>query len=220
MIAICGFIPNGIDRPQPRYTVSKCNCAFKTNTAHWMETKRSFRVFAGLSLKDPKSHLFVNACLRHPDFMMMVRKGADGKIIKVPKDIWAMKTREAPTKAGLQKVSWDSCHQTVHMTDGILYEAQPIIAHFQARIQDCLQVVIFDGGEGEWVDFLRKVRDVWYGVYKVNNVDELVKEISGPYFVSEDLEVMDTWGPGVYPVTPNTEMDLSKAYQNLWLESI
>jgi hypothetical protein len=218
LIILCGFIPNHIEASHPRYSVSKCNCTFRQNTAHWMETKRSMGIYAGLSLKDPKSHLFVNACLRHPDFMLMVRKGADGKVIKAPKEIWASRMREAPTRAGLQKVPWDSCQQTMYLSDTILKEAQPIIPHTKTRIQDCLQVVILDGGEGEWDDFLCKLRDVWYGVYKVNNVEELVREISGPYFLSGDLEIVDTWGPEVYPVIPNIEMDLEKSYTALWTE--
>jgi hypothetical protein len=216
LITLCGFIPNGIERFSSRYTVEKCNCPFDRKTAHWSETKRSFGLYAGLSSKDPKSQMFVNACLRHPDFMVMVRNGANGKIIKAPKRIWALRTREASTRAGLRKVPWDSCQKTIHLMDTILDEAQPVVPRTHERIKDCLQVVILDGGEGEWQDFFCKLRDVWCEVYQVTNAQELLQEITEPYFISSDLEVAESRKVDVYPIIPNIEEDLSKAYKQLW----
>ena len=172
-------------------------------------------VCAGLSLTDPKSQAFVNKCLRHPDFMVLVRKGAKGRIIRSAKKIWARKTRRGLSKAELATIPWDSTKEVVYFRDTILEEAWPIISFVGDKLEDCLQVVIVDHGEGEMEDFVIKLERIWLEVYGVEDRYELLGELGDPLIERGEIELKedtDEFGPMV----PNIEGDLRKSYQRLW----
>ncbi|KII91668.1 hypothetical protein PLICRDRAFT_516928 [Plicaturopsis crispa FD-325 SS-3] len=211
---ICGFIPNDLSPAPPRYSVSKCNCPFRANTAHWQESRENPVLCAGLSLKDPKSQAFVNACLRHPDFQVMTRKGATGRIICSHKTIVASRIRHANTRAGLQKVPWAEADHTIPYLDTLINEARPLRTHGDG-IEDCFQVAIVDDGEGDLSDFGRKLAEVWLQVYGVEDNDDLFTVVAGPFIVSGDLEL----GPprnGQPVIAQNVEPDVGKSYKRLW----
>jgi hypothetical protein len=176
---MAGFVPNSIKTRPPRYSIQKGNCLAYRNVAHWTETQTNPVLAAGLSLTDPRSQIFVNACLRHPDFKVLAQKGDNGQIIRSPPPITASRTREASSRAGLQLVPWDSVRTMSTFQDSILEEARPLIP-FGEAITECFQVVIVDIGEGEMQDFILKLLDVWYKVYEVGSIPELYGAVLDP----------------------------------------
>jgi len=213
-LSLCGFVPNEIDSTCSRYFVDKCNCPFKKNTAHWQEMRTNFVMCVGLSLNDPKSQKFLNACLRHPDFQLLIQKGKDGRVIRSAPSIWATRVRHASTRAGLQKVPWDSVEDVTYFTDSLLQEARPLITSTQ-KIEDCFRVAIIDSGEGDMTDFACKLAEKWYEVYGVEDIGGLINLMANPYVDSGELELIDSTTADWYLV-PNVEVDILKSYRRLW----
>lgn len=169
---------------------------------------------AGLSLNDPRSQKFLNACLRHPDFQLLIRKGKDGRVIRSAQSIWATRIRHANTRAGLQKVSWDTVEDVTYFKDSLLQESRPLITSTQ-KIEDCFQVAIIDSGEGDLKDFVRKLAEKWYEVYGVKDIAGLINLLVNPYVDNGELELLSPSTADWYLV-PNVEVDILKSYRRLW----
>ncbi|KAJ7468940.1 hypothetical protein B0H11DRAFT_1395233 [Mycena galericulata] len=214
VLSLCGFIPNSIDIFPPRSVVSKCNCVYN-GVPHWEETSTSYVLCAGLSLTDPKSQAFVNACLRDPTLMVLVRKGAAGRIIRSVPRIWAERMRHANTRAGLRTAEWDpAC--TVYYQDSVLEEARPKVYDAQV-LEDCFQLVLVDGGEGSMANFVEKVSRIWLEkVYKARDVMELIGDIAMPVVKSGELEFLYRGKRAPAGIVPNLETDVLTAYKRLW----
>ncbi|KDR77160.1 hypothetical protein GALMADRAFT_433037 [Galerina marginata CBS 339.88] len=212
-LALCGFVPNSIDSGGPRYYIEKDNRRTKGNKPLWRESKTNHVICAGLSLTDPKTQVFVNACLRHPNFMVLCRKGADGRPIR-SKPLCGTEYRMADTRAGLKNAKWDPT-SAVLFVDTVLEEARPLI-FADKHLGDCFQIVIVNGGEGEVEDFVERLNQVWYQVYEVDNFTELVALIVQPYADDKELEVDDDEASDAVHIVPNVEPDVSKSYSELW----
>lgn len=215
-LVLCGFIPNAMTSLGPRFTVTKTKCSFQKNAYHWTETQTNQILCAGLSLTDPKSQAFVNKCLKHPDFMVLVRKGANGRIIRSTPKIWADKVREAHSKAELAKISWDSVKRAAYLRDSVLEEAMPIISVAGDRLEDCLQVAIVDHGKGEMADFVLKLEKIWLEVYGAESITDILAEVGEPMLNSGEIEFKANKVSGMFPVVPNVEEDVTKSYKRLW----
>lgn len=213
-LVLCGFIPNDILTLGPRFQVDKCNCSYDHNTAHWSETKLSLVLCAGLSLKDPKAQLFVNACLRHPDLMVLVRKGANGRIVR-SRELWVSKSRHASTRAGLSKVPWEFSQVNVLFRDSLLERSKPLISRVEDPIPDCFQVALVDGGDGDMEEFMDKVVKVWYSVYGVDDLHGLLSILFTPYIDSNELELHKSGGYS--PLVPNLELNVMESLKRLKL---
>ncbi|KAJ3508643.1 hypothetical protein NLJ89_g5641 [Agrocybe chaxingu] len=213
VLSLCGFIPNVIENVVPRYQVEKCNCFFEGNKPHWTETKANNAICVGLSLNDPKTQLFVNACLREPDFMVLCRKGPTGRLIR-SKPLWGTEVRKADTRAGLKKAVWDQ-REAIHFQDSVLDEARPLTAP-DKYLDDCFQVAIVDGGEGDMQATINKLVKVWYRIYEVEDFGGLLLKIGNPYLTSEELEVDEKRNRKGSPLTPNLELDVLASYRRLW----
>ncbi|KAF9045507.1 hypothetical protein BJ165DRAFT_1594537 [Panaeolus papilionaceus] len=213
-LSLCGFIPNNIENFGPRYKVEKCNCFFDRNTPHWTEVKSNNVICAGLSLNDPKTQLFVNACLRHPDFMVLCRKGPSGRIIR-SRPLCGTRVRKATTRAALKNTPWDLT-EDVFFQDTVLEEACPLVSP-DTHLRDCFQIVIVDDGEGEVEDFVEKLVKVWYQIYSVDNFRGLIAAIGNPYLDSGELEIeMDRLALNINPIIPNLEFNIQNSYMRLW----
>lgn len=212
-LSLCGFIPNGIEDFGPRYKVEKCNCFFDHNKPHWTETKTNNVICVGLSLTDPKTQLFVNACLRNPDLMVLCRKGSNGRLIRSRPLCWTQ-VRKADTRAGLKAAPWNS-YETVYFEDSLLEEAQPLVGP-NRQLDDCFQIAIVDGGEGEVEDFVDKLAKLWYQVYEVEDIRGLLVEIGGPLLEDGELEIETRKKKNRLPLIPNMELDVMKSYRRLW----
>ncbi|KAF7366312.1 FAD-binding-3 domain-containing protein [Mycena sanguinolenta] len=213
VLSLCGFIPNSVDTFPPRSVVSKCNCVYN-GVPHWEETAVSYVLCAGLPLTDPQSSVFVNACLRDPSLMVIVRKGAAGCIIKSVERVWAERMRHANTRAGLKTAEWDPA-RAVYYQDSVLEEACPRVYDTKV-LEDCFQVVLVDGGQGTMADFVKKISDIWLDkVYKVADTIQLITEIAIPIVKSGELEI-DYGKRGPALVMANLETDVLKAYKRLW----
>ncbi|KAF7342164.1 FAD-binding-3 domain-containing protein [Mycena venus] len=217
VLSLCGFIPNSIDTFPPRSVVSKCNCVYN-GVPHWEETSVSYVLAAGLSLTDPKAAVFVNACLRDPSLMVIVRKGATGRIIKSAERVWAERMRSANTRAGLRSAKWDP-KRTVYYQDSVLEEACPRVSATTETeaLEECFQLVLVDGGEGSMADFVKKVSDIWLEkVYKVADTTELIWVIAMPIVRSGELEINYRGKRGPAVVVASLETDVLAAYKRLW----
>ncbi|KAJ7224757.1 hypothetical protein C8J57DRAFT_230969 [Mycena rebaudengoi] len=214
ILSLCGFIPNSIDAFPPRSVITKCNCVFN-GVPHWKETGVSYVICAGLSLTDPKSQIFVNACLRDPTLMVLVRKGVDGRIIRSAERIWAERMRNANTRAGLRTAPWD-VSRTVYYQDTVLEEAQPQVYEGEV-LADCFQVVLVDGGDGSMADLVKKISQIWLEkVYKIEDIMTLIGDIAMPFIDSGELEIDRRKKRGPVIIVPNLEMDVHAAYKRLW----
>jgi hypothetical protein len=214
VLGLCGFIPNAIDTFPPRSVISKCNCVYN-GVPHWEETGVSYVLCAGLSLTDPQSAVFVNACFRDPALMVIVRKGADGRIIKSTERVWAERMRQANTRAGLRTAEWDPA-RTVYYQDSVLEEACPRVYNTEV-IEDCFQVVLVDGGTGSMADLIKKVSDIWLEkVYKAADTMELIADIAIPLVKGGELEINSHGKREPAMVMANLETDVLAAYKRLW----
>ncbi|PPQ74870.1 hypothetical protein CVT24_002890 [Panaeolus cyanescens] len=217
-LSLCGFIPNDIVNFAPRSLVEKTNGdRWARDPPVWTETQTNNTICVGLSLTDPKTQSFVNACLRHPDFMVMCRKGPNGQIIQ-PKPLYMTRVRKATTEAGLKNAPWDPTEDSIYK-DSILEDAGHWLTG-NTYLQNCFQIVIVDGGEGEVEDFVKKLINVWLQVYGVNDLRGLLKVIGKPYIESGELEVdMESLATNAHanpPIIPNLEIDIQKSYMSLW----
>lgn len=212
-MSLCGFVPNGINDFGPRYKVEKSNYFFDHNKAQWTETKSNNVICVGLSLTDPKTQLFVNACLRQPDLMVLCRKGANGRLIR-SRPLCFTQVRKANTRAGLKAAPWD-IFETVYFQDSLLEEAQPFITPTR-QLNDCFQLAIVDGGEGEVEDFVDKLVKLWYEVYEVEDVKGILVEIGTPLLEDGELEAESGKKGSRLPLTPNLELDVMESYRRLW----
>ncbi|KAJ7121123.1 hypothetical protein C8R44DRAFT_172226 [Mycena epipterygia] len=214
VLSLCGFIPNSIDTFPPRSVVSKCNCVYN-GVPHWEETSVSYVLCAGLPLEDPKAQVFVNACLRDPAMMVLVRKGATGRIIKSTERIWAERMRHANTRAGLRTAAWDPA-RTVYYQDSVLEEARPKVYDSEV-LDDCFQVVLVDGGEGSMADFVKRISTIWLEkVYRVRDTMALIGDVAMPFVKSGELEIDYRGKRGPPMLVPNLEVDILTAYKRLW----
>ena len=173
-------------------------------------------VCVGLSLTDPKSQAFVNKCLKHPDFMVLVKKGANGRIIRSLPNICAVKIRKGHSKAELATIPWDSTTDAVYFRDSILEEARPIISVLGDVLEDCLQVAIVDRGEGEMEDFVLKLEQVWLEVYGVEDRDKLLEAVGSRLVNDGEIEFRSDKIKEDFPIVPNVEQDVMKSYKRVW----
>ena len=212
-LSLCGFIPNVMEDVGTRNMVDKCNCWVTKNRPHWTETKLNNAICVGLSLNDPKTQLFVNACLRHPDFMVLCRRGSDGRLIR-SRPLCGTEVRKADSRAGLKTTPW-SQKDAIFFQDSILDEARPIVSCDKV-LDDCFQVAIVDGGEGDMQTFVDKLVQMWYKVYEVEDFKGLLVRIGQPYLDSEELEVDESHKPYTTPIVPNIEFNVLESYKKLW----
>lgn len=212
-MSLCGFVPNGIEDFGPKYKVEKSNCFFDHNKPHWTETKSNNAICVGLSLTDPKTQLFVNACLRHPDLMVLCRKGANGRLIRSG-PLCCTQVRKADTRAGLKVAPWN-IHETVCFRDSLLEEARPLLGR-DRQLDDCFQLAIVDGGEGDVEDFVDKLAKLWYQVYEVEDIRGLLVEIASPLLEDGELEIESRKSTNRLPLILNMELDVMLSYRRLW----
>ncbi|KAJ6525198.1 hypothetical protein B0H19DRAFT_1199411 [Mycena capillaripes] len=215
VLGVCGFLPNSIGRFPRRPVVSKCNCnCVHSGLPHWVETGITYVLCAGLPLSDAKSQAFVNACLRDPKLMVLVRMGEHGRIIRSPARIWSRRVRCASTRAGLQTAAWDPA-RTVYYSDTVLDEARPLV-YDKAMLEECFQLVLFDSGDGSMEDFVAHVTRIWLEtVYRVPDVARLIDEVAAPFIGSGELEIV-SHADRPPKLMPNLEEDVLKAYKGLW----
>lgn len=212
-LVLCGFIPNNIENFGPRYIIKKDNSYNKHHRPQWSETKSNYAICVGLSLTDPKSQEFVNACLRHSDLQVLCRKGRDGRLIR-SKPLLGTQTRVAESRAALKQKPWD-VQNAMYYQDSILQDALPIVSSTQ-RLEDCFQVAIVDNGDGDMQDFVDKLEKIWFEVYDAEELKDLLHDIGGPYLHRKELEIDDTRAEPHSPVMPSTEPDIMVSYERLW----
>lgn len=198
-LVLAGFIPNDIPLASPRHSITWKESGSRSA---WEETICNLSLYAGLSLSDPMAQVFVNACIRHPDLMVMLRKGADARVIRSSSTVWTSRRRRARSPSELASLPWD---KTVSLSDLALENAQPSgWAH--EKIADCMQVIVVDASEGTMGDFVRKLVEIWCQVYKVGNKDELYEALKDRYEAAGELEEFQE-------VTSEIALDY---YQSLW----
>lgn len=204
-LILAGFIPTDIPLTSPRHSIICKESGSHSAGLVWEETKRNLTLYASLSLTDPMAQAFVNACIRHPDLMVMLRKGADARIIRSSSVVWTARRRHAQSPSGLASVSWEKTTDVVRLSDLALEDTQPFgLAH--EKIADCMQVIVVDAGEGTMGDFVRKLVEVWCRVYNVGDKDELYNALRDPYETAGELVEYQK-------VTGKIALDY---YQSLW----
>jgi hypothetical protein len=213
-ISLCGLVCNAMEDSGPRYQIKKCNCIFDRNTPHWSETKTNPYICTGLSLKDPNSQPFVNACMRHPDFMVILRKGTDGRIIRSTQNVWASRTRQANSRAGLKNVPWEFGDEPIYFKDSILEKAKPLLSEDE-KINDCFQVVIVDQGEGSMEDFIQKLLQIWFKIYDVEDAIRLIGVIGNQYIEDGEFQLCSNL-QGSLVIMSNLEQNVLTSYKLLW----
>jgi len=145
--------------------------------------------------------------------MVLCRKGSNGRLIRSRPLCWTQ-VRKADTRAGLKAAPWNS-YETVYFEDSLLEEAQPLVGP-NRQLDDCFQIAIVDGGEGEVEDFVDKLAKLWYQVYEVEDIRGLLVEIGGPLLEDGELEIETRKKKNRLPLIPNMELDVMKSYRRLW----
>ncbi|KAH7921460.1 hypothetical protein BV22DRAFT_729466 [Leucogyrophana mollusca] len=214
-LIVAGFIPSDIPFSSPRHSVVNTDSSPHSEGPIWEETKRNLSLYAALSLKDPKAQAFVNGCIRQPDLMVMLRKGADGRVIRSAPVVWTSRKRHARSLSSLSFVSWDSTRDVVDCKESVLEEAQPSGWNHE-KITDCLQVVIIDAGDGNMGDFIRKLVKIWCQVYDVENRDELYAALEDPFYNDGELERYTCEHHNATFTLPIIEKDVLSSYTSLW----
>lgn len=204
-LILAGFITNDIPLSSPRHSIICKESGPLSASPIWEETKRNLSLYAGLSLSDPMAQAFVNACIRRPDFMVMLRKGADARIIRSSSVVWTSRKRHAQSPSALASVPWEKTTDVVRLSDLALEDAQPSGWALE-KIADCMQVIVVDTSEGTMGDFVQKLVGIWCQVYNVGDKDELYDALKGPYEAAGELQEYQE-------VTGNVVLD---SYQSLW----
>lgn len=213
-LILAGFFPSDIPLSSPRHSIISTESG-SLSAPVWEETKRNLSLYAALSLNDPKAQAFVNGCFRHPDLMVMVRRGSGGRVIRSAPVVWTARKRHARSPSGLATVSWEKTKDVVRCKDSILEEAQPS-GWGHEKIVDCLQVVIVDGGEGNMGDFVRKLVEIWCQVYHVKDKDELYAALEAPYEAAGELEKHTCDHHQLTYNLPIIQKDVLSSYHSLW----
>ncbi|KAG6380202.1 hypothetical protein JVT61DRAFT_8293 [Boletus reticuloceps] len=198
-LILAGFILAYILLASPRHSITYKECG---SHSVWEETECNLSLYAGLSLSDPKGQVFVNACIRHPDLMAMLRKGANARVIRSSSVVWTSRRRHARSRSALAGMPWEKTTDVASLSDSALEDAQPS-GWARTKIADCMQVVVVDTGKGTMSDFVRQV-------YRVGNKAELYDALKGPYEAAGELEAFKE-------VTP--EIVLDNYYPSLWGDS-
>lgn len=211
-LTLCGFIPNDIEDFGPRFRIWKDNAYGKHYKPRWTEVKSNPAIFVGLSLTDPKSQEFLNACLRHPVLQVLCRKGPEGRLIR-SRNLCGQRRRTAETRAALKNTPWEGTN--LFSDSEVLTQALPVVTLDQ-RIDDCFQVAIVDDGDGDIHDFVAKLERIWLDVYDVNDPFGLFSELGIPYLESQELEEKEHSCSEPLILLPNTEPDILVSYKRLW----
>ncbi|KAG2359881.1 hypothetical protein BDR07DRAFT_1452178 [Suillus spraguei] len=196
-LILAGFIPSDIPLSSPRHSIICTDSGSQSFGPMWEETKRNLSLYGSLSLNDAKAQAFVNGCIRHPDLMVMLRKGADGRVIRSRPVVWTSRKRRARSRSALTSVSWEKTRDVVRCEDDDLEEAQPSGWNHE-MIADCLMVVLVDGGEGNMGDFVHKLVEIWCQVYHVKDKEELYSALETPFVDAGELEQCATPYFGLY----------------------
>ncbi|OAX42210.1 hypothetical protein K503DRAFT_734032 [Rhizopogon vinicolor AM-OR11-026] len=214
-LILAGFIPRTIPLSSPRHSITCTDSGSYCAGPTWEETKSNLSLYGALSLNDPKAQAFVNACIRHPDLMVMVRKGAGGRVIRSRPVVWTSRKRRARSQSGLASVPWEKTHDVVHCQDGVLEAARPSGWKHQ-QIADCLMVVLVDGGEGNMGDFVRKLVEIWCRVYRVDDREELYCVLERPFVEAGELEKCTCCHHEITFTLPTIHGNVVSAYDSLW----
>jgi len=105
----------------------------------------------------------------------------------------------------------------VYFDDSILEEAWPIVSVLGDKLEDCLQVVIVDRGEGEMEDFVLKLEQVWLEVYGARDMYDLLQLLGNPLIESGEIDFNINKVKEVFPMVPNVEENVMKSYKGLWI---
>ncbi|KAG2058133.1 hypothetical protein BDR06DRAFT_1018757 [Suillus hirtellus] len=214
-LILAGFIPSDIPLSSPRHSIICTDSGSQSFGPMWEETKRNLSLYGSLSLNDAKAQAFVNGCIRHPDLMVMLRKGADGRVIRSRPVVWTSRKRHARSRSALASVPWEKTRDVVRCEDDDLEEAQPSGWNHE-KIADCLMVVLVDSGEGNMGDFVRKLLEIWCQVYHVEDKKELYCALETTFVEAGELEQC-TCGRHEITFTPSiTQGDVMNAYESLW----
>ncbi|OJA18282.1 hypothetical protein AZE42_05879 [Rhizopogon vesiculosus] len=214
-LILAGFIPRTIPLSSPRHSITCTDNGSYCPGPTWEETKSNLSLYGALSLNDPKAQAFVNACIRHPDLMVMVRKGAGGRVICSRPVVWTSRKRRARSQSGLASVPWEKTRDVVHCQDGVLEAARPS-GWKHPQIADCLMVVLVDGREGNMGDFVRKLVEIWCRVYRVEDREELYCVLERPFVEAGELEKCTCCRHEITFTLPTIHGNVVSAYDSLW----
>ncbi len=223
ILTLCGALINSLEGAQffSRFSIDKYNGS--DGKPQWSETESNFAVCMGLSLNDPKSEAFAQACAEEPDFMALYRAGVDAQVTRSVPKIWAKRIRRASTRAALKKAPWDDVRSTLYFRDSLLQECFPMISPPRA-VEDCFQLAVIDTKEDNISGVVAKLAKVWMKVYKTDCIHELCDAVAMPYVDSGELEMVKEHSPcdgtsgccKVNPFLPGTESDILSSYKRLW----
>ncbi len=227
ILMLCGSIVNYFEYSDfsHRYSVTKYNDIID-HTPQWSETEMNITVCMGLSLNDPKAEAFIEACTREKGFMVLSRRGKEGKVVRSTPKIWCKRTRRASTRAGLKKLPWEETKSVVYFRDSLLEECWTLTS-LSKRVEDCYTVAVVDTEAENMTSVVAKLAKIWIEVYGVECIHELCNEIARPYVKSGDLEIVEEEGeedanricPKRNVLMPGAAADVHASYRRLWKKS-
>ncbi|KAG9308270.1 hypothetical protein JVU11DRAFT_12032 [Chiua virens] len=183
-LVLAGFITDDIPLSSHRGAVVCIESSGRSKT--WEENQHTLSLYAGLSLSEEAAQAFANACYRHPDLMVLLRKGANARIIRSTPLVWTSRRRIAQSRSALDSVPWDKEHYT-KLPDFALEEAQPP-GWGREPIAECIQFIVLDTTECTMGDFVQKLVRIWCKVHNVNDKNGLYNKIKGLYDATGELE--------------------------------
>ena len=222
---LCGSLVNSLEPTQynPRYTISKCNSCLDRRP-QWSETETNLVLCMGLSLTDPKTEQFVEACKKESDFMILCRRGRDGDVVRSQERIWYKRIRRARTRGGLKKVSWESVGKDsiLYLRDSVLQETF-VQTTRTVKLQDCYQLAVVDTQAEDITAVVGKLAVIWMKVYGAECAHQLWDSVGKDYVESGDLEIQDEpsidSAAGCCPCksyVAGIEKDVLASYCRLW----
>lgn len=227
ILMLCGSIVNYFEYSDfsHRYSVTKYNDIID-HTPQWSETEMNITVCMGLSSNDPKAEAFIDACTREKVFMVLSRRGKEGKVVRSTPKIWCKRTRRASTRAGLKKLPWEETKSVVYFRDSLLEECWTLTS-LSKRVEDCYTVAVVDTEAENVTGVVAKLAKIWIEVYGVECIHELCNEIARPYVKSGDLEIVEEEGeedanricPKRNVLMPGAAADVHASYRRLWKKS-
>ncbi|KAK0194161.1 hypothetical protein F5146DRAFT_1110482 [Armillaria mellea] len=216
ILMLCGSIVNYFEYSDfsHRYSVTKYNDIID-HTPQWSETEMNITAEA-----------FIDACTREKGFMVLSRRGKEGKVVRSTPKIWCKRTRRASTRAGLKKLPWEETKSVVYFRDSLLEECWTLTS-LSKRVEDCYTVAVVDTEAENVTSVVAKLAKIWIEVYGVECIHELCNKIATPYVKSGDLEIVEEEGeedanricPKRNVLMPGAAADVHASYRRLWKKS-
>ncbi|KAK1220621.1 hypothetical protein PQX77_016571 [Marasmius sp. AFHP31] len=180
ILNLCGIYLSPLDPVELRHCIQKRNTT--NGQPVWVETHNAISISGSIPIDEPISPLFISACMRHPDLMIKIRRGANDIAANFPEGLWSSRTRLASSCEHLERTPW----RTIPPSDRTLDDAQHSLSNGMP-LKDCLDFAVLDGSDCDFDHALGKLAKICLNVHGVKDLRGLYDRYIRSYVREGDL---------------------------------